>query len=50
MLNLPGMVQALKDVKFNGCLSLEYELNSKNPSPDMAEGLKALQAAVKKVG
>jgi hypothetical protein len=33
-------------VKFAGCLSLEYELNSKNPAPDMAEGLKVLQAAI----
>jgi sugar phosphate isomerase/epimerase len=46
MLNVPGIVKALKDVKFTGCLSLEYELNSKNPTPDMAEGLKVLQAAI----
>lgn len=50
MLDVPGIVRALKDVKFQGCVSLEYELNSKNPTPDMAEGLKVLQAAVKKVG
>lgn len=47
MLNLPGIVKALKDVGFTGCVSLEYELNSKNPGPDMAEGLKALRAATK---
>ena len=46
MLNLPGIVTALKDVGFTGCVSLEYELNSKNPAPDMAEGLKALRSAM----
>src|SRR5262245_35582172 len=50
MLDVPGMVKALKDVKFDGCLSLEYELNSKNPAPDMAEALKVLQAAIQSAG
>jgi inosose dehydratase len=50
MLDVPGIVKALKDVKFDGCLSLEYELNSKNPAPDMADGLKVLQAAIQSAG
>jgi inosose dehydratase len=45
-LDVPGVVKALKEVKFAGCVSLEYELNSKNPTPDMAEGLKVLQSAI----
>jgi sugar phosphate isomerase/epimerase len=49
-LDIPGVVQALKDVKFKGYCNLEYELNPKDPTADMAEGLKALSAAVKKVG
>jgi inosose dehydratase len=46
MLDVSGIVKALRDVKFTGCVSLEYELNSKNPAPDMAEGLKALHSAM----
>jgi sugar phosphate isomerase/epimerase len=49
-LDVAGVLKALKDVKFAGYINLEYELNSKNPTPDMAVGLKALEAAVKKVG
>jgi inosose dehydratase len=50
MLDVAGVLKALKDEKFTGYINLEYELNSKNPTPDMAEGLKALAAAVRKVG
>jgi sugar phosphate isomerase/epimerase len=50
MLDVAGVLKALKDVGFQGPINLEYELNSKNPTPDMAEGLKALQGAVKTVG
>jgi sugar phosphate isomerase/epimerase len=49
-LDVPGVVQALKDVKFKGYCNLEYELNPKDPTADMAQGLTALAAAVKKVG
>jgi sugar phosphate isomerase/epimerase len=49
-LDVPDVVKALKEVKFAGCVSLEYELNSKNPTPDMAEGLKVLQAAIAAAG
>lgn len=45
-LDVPAVVKALMEVKFAGCVSLEYELNSKNPGPDMAEGLKVLQRAI----
>lgn len=50
MLNVVEVLKALKDVKFTGYINLEYELNKENPTPDMAVGLKALEAAVKKVG
>jgi len=49
-LDVPGVVKALKDVGFQGCISLEYEKNPQGPTADMAEGLKVLSAAVKKVG
>jgi sugar phosphate isomerase/epimerase len=50
VLDVPGVVQALKDVGFTGYCNLEYELNPKDPTADMAQGLKALAAAVQKVG
>lgn len=50
MLDVAGVVKALKDVGFAGYCNLEYELNPQHPTADMAEGLKALSAAVKKVG
>jgi inosose dehydratase len=49
-LDLPGVLRALKDVGFTGYCNLEYELNPKDPTADMAQGLKALAAAVQKAG
>jgi sugar phosphate isomerase/epimerase len=49
-LDLVAIVKALKDVGFRGYANLEYELNPEDPTADMAEGLKALAAAVKKAG
>jgi sugar phosphate isomerase/epimerase len=50
MLNIPEVLRALKEVKFDGFVNLEYELNPNSPTADMAEGLKALREAVAKVG
>jgi sugar phosphate isomerase/epimerase len=50
MLDVPSVVKALKDVGFAGYCNLEYELHPNDPTADMAQGLKALSAAVKKVG
>jgi sugar phosphate isomerase/epimerase len=50
MLNIPEVLRALKEVKFEGYVNLEYELNENSPTADMAEGLKALRDAAAKVG
>jgi inosose dehydratase len=50
MLDLPGLLTALKDVGFAGYCNLEYELHPQDPTADMAEGLKAVAGAAKKVG
>jgi sugar phosphate isomerase/epimerase len=50
VLDVPGVVKALKDVGFQGYVNLEYELNPMNPTPGMADGLTALRDAVRKVG
>jgi sugar phosphate isomerase/epimerase len=49
VLDVPGVLKALKEVKFKGWISIEYEANPKNPSPDMAACLDVLRDAVKKV-
>lgn len=49
-LNIPDVLKALKEVHFPGSISLEYELNPKNPVPDMAVGLKAVSKAAMSVG
>jgi inosose dehydratase len=53
-LDVPAVLKALKEVKFNdkepkGYISIEYEANPDNPSPDMAMCLDILRAAVKQV-
>jgi sugar phosphate isomerase/epimerase len=50
VLDVPGVLAALKSVKFKGWISLEYEANANNPTPDMAECLKVLQSAIKATG
>ena len=35
VLDMPGVLRALRDVHFQGYLSIEYEANPENPSPDM---------------
>jgi sugar phosphate isomerase/epimerase len=49
VLDVPAVLKALKDVKFKGYISIEYEANSKNPSPDMKACLEILQKAVKEL-
>ncbi|MFO0809835.1 MAG: sugar phosphate isomerase/epimerase [Gemmataceae bacterium] len=49
-LDVRGVLRALKDVGFQSTISLEYEANPKNPSPDMAACLDVLRKAVKEVG
>jgi sugar phosphate isomerase/epimerase len=49
-LDVPAVLKALKDVKFKGYISIEYEANPANPSPDMKACLKVLRDAVKNMG
>jgi len=48
-LDVPAVLKALKDVKFKGYISIEYEANPQDPSPDMKACLKVLRTAVEKV-
>ncbi len=49
-LDVPAVLTALKDVKFKGYISVEYEANPNEPSSDVAACLEVLRDAVKKVG
>ena len=49
-LNVPEVVKALKDVKFKGWISLEYEANPDDPVPDMKACLEVLEDAIRKNG
>jgi sugar phosphate isomerase/epimerase len=47
-LDVPAVVKALREVKFKGLISIEYEANPDNPSPDVKACLKVLEDATKK--
>jgi sugar phosphate isomerase/epimerase len=48
VLDVLSVLKALKEVRFKGYISVEYEANPSNPSPDMAACLEVLKEAVKK--
>jgi len=45
VLDVPGVLRALRDVKFQGHISIEYEAHPDNPSPDMRACLDVLRSA-----
>lgn len=49
-LDVPAVLKALKDVKFAGYISIEYEANENNPSPDVKKCVDYLKDAIKKLG
>jgi sugar phosphate isomerase/epimerase len=48
-LDVVACLQHLKRLRYENCLSLEYEESEQNPIPDIRECLATVQAAVKKV-
>ncbi len=46
-LDVPAVLKALREVKFKGHISIEYEANPQNPSPDMKACLEILRGAIK---
>jgi inosose dehydratase len=49
-LDVPAVLQALTDVKFQGYMSIEYEAHPEDPSPDMRACLDVLKKAIQKRG
>jgi inosose dehydratase len=50
VLDVPGVLKALKEVKFAGYISIEYEAKPDDPSADVKKCVEYFQAAVKKLG
>lgn len=50
VLDVLGVLKALKEVKFGGYISIEYEANADEPSPDIKKCVAHFQEAVKKLG
>ncbi len=47
VLDVPAVLKALKDVKFKGHISIEYEAHPEDPSPDMKTCVDVFKEAVK---
>src|SRR5262249_2149134 len=47
-LDVPAVVKALKEVKFKGMISIEYEANPDDPVPDVKACIEVFKAALKK--
>ncbi|MCI0684490.1 MAG: sugar phosphate isomerase/epimerase [Gemmataceae bacterium] len=50
VLNVAEVLRALRDVRFQGYISIEYEANPQNPSPDVRACLDVFKEAVRKLG
>ena len=48
-LDIAALLKALRDVKFKGLISIEYEANEDEPTADVREDLQAVKDAVKKL-
>jgi inosose dehydratase len=49
VLDVPAVLKALKDVKFKGYISIEYEANPDEPSPDVRACVEIFKEAAKKL-
>ena len=49
-LNVAAVLRALREARFQGYISIEYEANAKNPSPDIRACLDVFRDAVRKLG
>ena len=50
VLDVPGVLKALKEVKFKGMIAIEYEHNPSDPSADVKACVEYLRAAGKNLG
>jgi sugar phosphate isomerase/epimerase len=50
VLDVPGVLKALREVKFAGMISIEYEAHPKDPVQDVQECVQVVKESVKKIG
>ncbi len=50
VLDVPAILRALREVRFQGYISIEYEANENNPTPDIRACLDVLRDAVRQAG
>jgi sugar phosphate isomerase/epimerase len=50
VLDVPAVLKALRDVKFAGTISIEYEAHEEEPSPDVKECVQVVVESAKKLG
>ncbi len=50
VLDVPGVLKALREVKFAYAISIEYEANPDNPSDDVKQCVAVFKESVKKIG
>src|SRR5207248_9175434 len=48
-LDVPSVIKALREVKFKGMISIEYEANPQDPSPDVKACVEIFKESVKKL-
>jgi sugar phosphate isomerase/epimerase len=48
-LDVPGVLRALREVKFQGTIAIEYEANPKDPTPDVQACLDVFKESVRKI-
>jgi sugar phosphate isomerase/epimerase len=49
VLDVPSILRALREVKFQGYIAIEYEANEENPTPDIRACLDVFRDAVRKL-
>ena len=49
VLDVPGILRALREVKFEGYIAIEYEANPANPTPDIRACLDVFRESVRKL-
>jgi sugar phosphate isomerase/epimerase len=47
VIDIPGFLRALKKIKYNGVLALEYEINADDPLPGAAESVGYLKGVAR---
>ncbi len=50
VLDVPAVLRALREVRFDGSISIEYEANPANPSPDVRACLDVFRTSVRNLG